>query len=497
MNLLCSSRINQYWESVLDTLIDEKGLNPVYWVGDKSISENYANCFYHNVWDAFSLDGCVDNWENESDFFDVSELTRLEYYNYLKILDRVDLPGGFTFSERDDLLKRQLSYWNFILNKFDINIILFSNAPHLPYDYPLYLCAKKLGIKVLMFNVTSIKGWFYLTDRIGGRPLEADSKNLELSRGLNHSAEFLQPFLYKTHISPWYMERQAKQQNSISNRIRTMPLFSLVMAYLSAIKNVLKERDGIKEYFFKGGKPSSFKSGFGTYSSKCISINKFSKIRVNAERKRKKIKREYLNCSHRVNPETVGRYIYFAMHYQPELTTTPLGGDASDQFYTIKALSKALPEGVKLVVKEHPSQFSSALHGEQGRDEGAWERVSQLDNTIISDIGVSSISLIANAEAIVTITGTVGWEAIVNKKPCIFFGEAWYQYFKSPVKVRFKDLEKDISILLKNFQPKEITALHIAKELVPSMIKNDIHSGLSPDVPKDPKLVASYIAHQL
>jgi len=497
MNLLCSSQINQYWESVLDTLIDEKGLNPVYWVGDKNISENYANCFYHNVWDAFSLDGCVDNWENESDPFDVSELTRLEYYNYLKILDRVDLPEGFTFSERDDLLKRQLSYWNFILNKFDVNIILFSNTPHLPYDYPLYLCAKKIGIKVLMFNVTSIKGWFYLTDRIGGRPLEADSKNLELSRRLDHSAEFLQPFLYNTHINPWYMERQAKQQSSISTKFRTMPLFSLVMAYLGAIKNVLKGRFNIKESFFKDGKHSSFKSNSGTYSSKCISLNKVSKIRVNAERKRKKLEREYSKLSHRVNPETVGRYIYFAMHYQPELTTTPLGGDASDQFYTIKALSKALPEGVKLIVKEHPSQFSSALYGEQGRDEGAWERVSKLNNIIISDIGVSSINLIANAEAIVTITGTVGWEAIVNKKPCIFFGEAWYQYFKSPVKVKFKDLEKNIDMLLKNYQPEETTASCIAKKLVPNMIKNDIHGCLSPDIPKSPELVANYIAHQL
>lgn len=110
------------------------------------------------------------------------------------------------------------------------------------------------------------------------------------------------------------------------------------------------------------------------------------------------------------------------MRYQPELTTTPLGNESSDQFYVLRALSRSLPKGYKLVVKEHPSQFSRVLFGEQGRYVGCWELVLRLNNIVLADLSVSSISLIQNASAVVTITGTAGWEAMVNGKPCLHFG---------------------------------------------------------------------------
>src|SRR5699024_6034174 len=89
-----------------------------------------------------------------------------EYYNYMKILDRGDDIGGYSFSMRDRLLKEQLNYWYSVLNDIKPNAIVFSNIPHLLYDYPLYLIAKSLQIETLIFNVTPFAGWHYLTDSI-------------------------------------------------------------------------------------------------------------------------------------------------------------------------------------------------------------------------------------------------------------------------------------------------------------------------------------------
>lgn len=167
MNVLCSAAKNNFWLDVFEQL-RSSSLNPVYWIGSNRVVRRDPGCFYHDVWKAFSLEGCVSGWESDVGSLDVGWISKSEYYSYLKILDRVDGDGSFSFSERDNLLKRQLSYWSFVLEKFKVDLVFFSNTPHLPYDYPLYLCAKRKGIKTLMFNVSSIPRWTYLTDEIGG-----------------------------------------------------------------------------------------------------------------------------------------------------------------------------------------------------------------------------------------------------------------------------------------------------------------------------------------
>ena len=195
MNTLFCSEINDFWFDVLKSLKSNSNVNTVYWVGSLKTNNKIDGCFVHDAYYAYNVECGYCIKESELPQVLLSDFSRSEYFNYLKILDRVDIGGSFTFSERDDLFKRQIAYWTYVLVRDKIDLVFFSNAPHLPYDYPIYLVAKKLGLKVLMFNVTPVLGWHYLTESIGDYPRilnkEVDSiENLAVVQ-----KEFLDPFL--------------------------------------------------------------------------------------------------------------------------------------------------------------------------------------------------------------------------------------------------------------------------------------------------------------
>ena len=50
-------------------------------------------------------------------------------------------------------------------------------------------------------------------------------------------------------------------------------------------------------------------------------------------------------------------YVYFPLHYEPERTTNPDGGIFHDQFIALCNLRKLVPENIKILIKEHQSQF--------------------------------------------------------------------------------------------------------------------------------------------
>ncbi len=493
MNLLCSATLDKFWLDVMEEIEEKRGIKPVYWVGSPLSSVKPENCYVHDVWEAFALDGCVPDWENKADSFDVSKIGRSEYYNYLKILDRVDFDGGFSFSERDDLFKRHLSYWSYVLKHFEVDVVFFSNAPHMPYDYPLYLCAKIMGLKVLMFNVSSLRGWHYLTEEVGGKALTASDNDLDKREVDELHAASIEPYLFSKHQQPWYMKHQSDKQRSFRIKMSTVPYFAFLYLLSSSLVGWLFGRKTARSSFFWTGKLGSFKFYDGVYVKKAVSIFDVYNMKVKGERKKKKLKKEYDKFSTSFDPSSVGRYVYFPMHYQPELTTTPLGNESSDQFYVIRALSRSLPKGYKLVVKEHPSQFFRVLFGEQGRHVGCWELVSRLNNVVLADLSVSSISLIQNASAVVTITGTAGWEAMVNGKPCLHFGGAWYQDFPQSTKVNFSDVKSKLVAALDSETCEKIVINDVIENFGKKAIRTDIHGVLGGSLSRSSSITAGYI----
>ncbi len=124
-------------------------------------------------------------------------------------------------------------------------------------------------------------------------------------------------------------------------------------------------------------------------------------------------------------------YYVFFLHYQPEATTLPDGLAFAQQWLAISQLRMALPVGVQLVVKEHPGMFLRGMLRPSVRDRYFYDAIARLPNTVLADINQDSFDLIDHAEAVATITGTAGFQALARGKPVIVFGAAPYRHFPS------------------------------------------------------------------
>jgi hypothetical protein len=144
-------------------------------------------------------------------------------------------------------------------------------------------------------------------------------------------------------------------------------------------------------------------------------------------------------------------YYMFFLHYQPEATTLPYGLEFSQQWLAISRLRMALPSEMALVVKEHPGMFVRGMLRPSVRDRQFYDAIAALPNTTIADIDQDSFELIDHASCVATITGTVGFQAVLRGRPVIVFGTAPYRHFPSVFHVaNLNDLAAAIDSITKN-----------------------------------------------
>lgn len=111
--------------------------------------------------------------------------------------------------------------------------------------------------------------------------------------------------------------------------------------------------------------------------------------------------------------------VFFAMHFQPEASTLVNGIWYSNQIALIEMLSKALPLGYTLVVKEHP-------RGRGMRPLWQYQHVASLHNVIISD--APSKEIVRQCQMVVSVSGSVGLEALALDKPVLMLGRTFHTF---------------------------------------------------------------------
>lgn len=148
-----------------------------------------------------------------------------------------------------------------------------------------------------------------------------------------------------------------------------------------------------------------------------------------------KLSKYYLDISQEAELDTP--YVFLGLHMQPEKTTMPLGGHASNQLLMIKILSDSLPQGWKLYVKEHPNQFNfKKANNPNFRDKEFYDCVRSMKNVTWINLKSATPDLIKHAKMVATVTGTLGWEALQQGKPVLVFGDA---YYRSCLSTRYVD----------------------------------------------------------
>ena len=140
------------------------------------------------------------------------------------------------------------------------------------------------------------------------------------------------------------------------------------------------------------------------------------------------------------NPVESERYVYFPLHLIPESTTLIKSPYYPNEITVIEALSKSLPLGCKLYVKEH-----GAMVGE--RPISFYRHLSRFSNIrlVKMDYYSDPKPWIQNSIGVVTLSGSSAFEAAMLGKKSLIFGNTFFELIEGVGKVSaFQELPKKL-----------------------------------------------------
>lgn len=127
------------------------------------------------------------------------------------------------------------------------------------------------------------------------------------------------------------------------------------------------------------------------------------------------------------------RYVFFPLQYPIESRLTVFSPEFYDQLFLIEYVSRILPHGVKLFVKQHPNHV-----GQQSPS--TIRRLARKDNVSFLSPSFNAHEAIEHADAVLVTNNTVGFETLFHRTPLVVLGRAFYE--DVPAAIRVDELSK-------------------------------------------------------
>ena len=112
-------------------------------------------------------------------------------------------------------------------------------------------------------------------------------------------------------------------------------------------------------------------------------------------------------------------YVFYPMHHEPEMSLSVQSRSYLNQIEVVRNVAQALPVGWEVLVKEHPASMGR-------RPLSYYEKLRAIPGVRFIDPGVNSREVVRHTRMVITISGSIGFEAAVRGKPVICFGHASY-----------------------------------------------------------------------
>lgn len=307
--------------------------------------------------------------------------------------------------------------------------IVFGFVPVTLHEYLILRIAEARGVKIRLLRSTKIENYISLNDRLFGLSGHINEKMVSeheefepetyavVDRYLNHTSQ--NGAVYEGMHLPSFAYRRSKL--SVMVRVIAVSVWNEIRRLLN---RTIKEDNHNPGYLI----PALIEQVF---------------LPLRAYRARKFIKK-----TNKKNLDIVeSEYCLFPLHFEPEIALQIYARPLQNQIEVARNIALSLPAGMKLVVKEHPR---SSGH----RPLSYYRKLLDIPNVVLAEPEVSSFELIRAARIVVVITGNMGLEAAVLKKPVVVLGEADYSELPSCMLRTCHNLYKlseDISSLMKNY----------------------------------------------
>jgi hypothetical protein len=420
-SLVCAQHlIQQGWTPVLWSIANHSTIRP-------EIERAYPETVIHDY--AESIRGKTDFGWSPAELLPLDAKLLDDFAQYesicLRMMDRNELVDSFSYNDRIRHYHRLIRLWNTALQRFKIEVVVFQDTPHQVVDFIIYILCKRLKIKTFMFNRSFFGDRIFAVEDYKEGPVairNAYSTALENDRHVDLNLS-QQVEGYINRINGNY--ENAKPFQPYDKSIETD---GLLQRALKAPGKVLSGK--VLQRARQALEAARADSGENYYVKNDVSFPNATYSRGEIDQARKKVfeqKQAVQSIYESMAVDSIEAdtpYIFCALHQQPELSTSPLGDQYANQLLMIEALSKAVPEGWLIYVKDHYTQFSYNLNGESTRNKDYYQQILDLGNTRIASLKLNSFQLIDRAMAGATVTGLVAWESVMRGKPGINFGHS-------------------------------------------------------------------------
>ncbi len=325
---------------------------------------------------------------------------------YLTITDRLNF-FPLPIKERKNAYQQLLLYWYSFFKKNPIDAIIFTATPHMGNDNIIYCVAKKLNVKTFYIQRTLMENRILVPDDY--RKINKVPAGYLKDEKKEKIIDIIGKDLYNTLYgrSAWI-----KRSDHVNQKAMNKSLLFALKEYLAVFFRFLR--------FLFQGKPTSvfyLNDGCNKFIIGFICLYMNLKVR--------NLRNYYSKKCTKVNWKN--KFVYFPLHFQPEKSTLPEGGIFENQLLVIDILSKSVPKGWVIYVKEHPRQFEkNDPRRRHFRDSKYYDQILSHKNVRLIKIEEDSQQLLEKAVFTVTVTGSSGWQSLLKGKPCLVFGNPWY-----------------------------------------------------------------------
>lgn len=366
----------------------------------------------------------IDNIKFPPDYINryIYEHMMMILHNLTRYTDAFRIP----MHECINIIDQLVNQFYTLLSDKNPDIVIFVNVPHFVDGVVLYLLAKAMKIKTLFFAPTPLDNkmcyCFSLSDY--GKFHDVPVFDEKAQASIEEKYEKFIPYTTDAAIKHYL-----GLNKSWKYRLR---------AFYSPFK-WLQDRFSL----------------FHKTSQKYESIDEFLTIKLIKFIDKHTLERNYHRRSKALFSSACDfhkPYVYFPLHFQPEMSTDVIGGIYTDQLIAIEHVRRILPADWKIYIKENPIQKSYK------RGKEFFRRLSKIPNVVLLDRKIDTYKLIASSKFVATVNGTASWEAVSGGKPTLIFGHQWFEEF--PGVFRYHD----------NINASEIANYHIDHQKLESKV---------------------------
>jgi len=359
----------------------------------------------------------------------------------LKMMDRMNALDTFDFAGRERLYYRQLAFWKAVVEKERPDLVVFSTVPHMIFDHIIYELCQSIGIRTVMFESTPMRGLVFLMETFDGKSqaeiLYRKMLETEIPTSVPlkpETQDYLNALRGAYDQVPKYMRRGYKEELpykkrslTLSSAVKKMFDFQNYPRYIEKQRRIIRSKLRVPSNYLvqRGKKPEQSEMSFWEYSH----------FRRRSRRYMQKLESRYAHLARPIDLDKP--FIYIGLSFQPERTSSPMAGVYVNQHLIVELISQSVPDGWMVYVKEHPMQFTPSVYfrAQCGRSPEYYDDLAAIPNVRLVPMPMTSFDLIDRAQAIATVTGSVGWEAINRGKPVLLFGHPWYRGCEGTFKI--------------------------------------------------------------